>query len=184
MDILEFITSVTAISGLVGYIGKRFIDRFYDKEIERFKNDLHRSAFEHQIIYSKLHNDRAEVIRQIYAKIVRMERIMNDLTAYITKEKVEEALPAILEAKYFFEENKVFFGKDLSHLIEDFVTKTHNAYFDASWNSDYQLHEIDDDRIKDETVKKRLNGWKIVRDKVPELKEELEKNFRDLLGVK
>ena len=102
---------------------------------------------------------------------------------YTTSEKSEKAILAVIEAKYNFEESKIFFSKELSKLIEEVIKTTHNAWFDASWNNRYLLADIDDERIKEETMKKRLKVWTIVKDKVPALKEELEDMFRKLLGV-
>ncbi|KUO52318.1 MAG: hypothetical protein APF76_04600 [Desulfitibacter sp. BRH_c19] len=183
MEIVQFIGIITLITGAVVYVAKQIIKLVIDKDLEKFKNDLHIATLDHQIIYSRLHDDRAKVIKELYTKLVRMERIMNDLTGHANKEKANEAINQILDAKYFFEENRVYFQKDLSELIEEIVKTTHNNYFYASWNCEYQPHEIDSNEIREQTIQKRLEGWESVKEKVPRLKDTLEKEFRMLLGV-
>lgn len=183
MEVLKFVSSIVAITGLLGYIARNIIKLVIDKDLERFRNELKMTVFEHQIVYSKLHNDRAEVIRELYTKITRMERAMNDLAVYATEEKVEKALDKVLDAKYYFEENKIFFEPEVSNTVEEIIGATHNAYFEVIWNYEHQLHEIHDERTREQTLNKWLGGWKRIKDKVPELKNELETKFRDLLGA-
>ena len=57
-----------------------------DKDIERFKNDLKQET----IRFSKLHEPRAIVIRDLYNKLVEFEVSMINLTNYLQPSKKEE----------------------------------------------------------------------------------------------
>lgn len=112
-----------------------------------------------------------------------MERAMKDLVGYTTKEKADEAIKIILDLKHYFEDNKIFFDEKLASEIEKLVTTAHNAYFDANWNSEYQIVDIPNENIQNETMEKRLDGFKKLNKVLPDLKKNIENEFRTLLGV-
>ena len=61
LSILEYAFKTVIIGGVVLLIGA-IIKKWTDK-----------SLHEHQIRFSKLHHDRADVIRELYSKLVKME---------------------------------------------------------------------------------------------------------------
>src|SRR5215469_2717812 len=59
-----------------------------DAEIERLKNSLQMAALEHQVRFSKLHEKRADVIREVYERLVEVyeqSRIFVTTAAYSAK---------------------------------------------------------------------------------------------------
>lgn len=62
-----------------------------DAEIERLKSALQAVAVEHQIWFSKLHEKRAEVIADLYKKLVAVER---HAVHYIYQQGPESLCPA------------------------------------------------------------------------------------------
>jgi len=88
---------------------KRFLDRDVerfkrelDKDVERFKTELQRAAFEHQVRFSRLHEKQAEVVAQVYASLVQVDR---DVFEYVkqfgyTADPTHEQKIAAVEVSY------------------------------------------------------------------------------------
>ncbi|QJD84253.1 hypothetical protein [Cohnella herbarum] len=183
MEYLKFFTSSAFIIGAIVYLGKVLISNLINRDVERFKSELVISANQHQITFTKLHNERADVIKELYARLVRVVRIMEDLCSNPTSQKADEAIPLIIDLKYFFEERRIYFDSKVSMLIEEVVMNIHNGYFELSYNADHNIVDIMDEEIKKQTFSSRLEGWNKIKRKVPELKESLENDFRSLLGT-
>ena len=56
------------IAALV-YLAKRISEQYFSKDLEKFKAELRTAAFEREIRIQKLHERRAEVIADLYAKL-------------------------------------------------------------------------------------------------------------------
>lgn len=170
--------------GAIGFLVRSITKLILDKNLETHKVLLQKTTIDHQILFSKLLVDRGEVLKNLYSKISTMERAMKDLVGYTTKEKADEAIKIILDLKHYFEDNKIFFDEKLASEIKKLVTTAHNAYFDANWNSEYQIVDIPNENIQNETMEKRLDGFKKVNKVLPDLKKNIENEFRTLLGVR
>lgn len=173
-----------AALGIIGFITRNIIKLILDRNLEKQKISLQKKAMEHQIVFSKLYTDQGDVLKRIYSKIAIMERSMQDLVGYTTKEKGDKAIEDVLSLKYYFEENKIFFNEDLANQIDELISTAHNAYFEASWNSEHRIAEITMEDIKKETLENRLKGLKKVRHTLPPLKRKIESEFREILGVR
>lgn len=79
-----------AMSGITTFsiwVGKLIITKSFDiriesykaglqKEIEGYKSNLSKISLEHQIKFSRLHEDRAEKIKVLYHKVIELERAL------------------------------------------------------------------------------------------------------------
>jgi len=84
-QILSYFFSITGLTVFAVWFGKLLIHKTFDfsiekyksnlqKDMEAFKNQLSKMALEHQIKFSKLHEDRAEKIKILYTQIVDLEQ--------------------------------------------------------------------------------------------------------------
>ena len=81
------------------------VERFkreLDKDVERFKTELQKAVFEHQVRFSSLHEKQAEVVAQVYASLVQVDR---DVLEYVkqftyTTDPTHEQKIAAVEASY------------------------------------------------------------------------------------
>jgi hypothetical protein len=160
-----------------------------DKTLESYKNTLLQISHENQIKFSKLHQERAEVIKQLYSKLVRMEKSMTSFMNPFqwTGEPPEEEKRKIASTDAqdfmnFFEENEVLLNPETCKIINSIsdafykAWREHNRYLRKS-NMKLQLTEEDIDKSLtafEETLKKE----------VPSLKEKLKDDFRQNLGVR
>lgn len=177
------IFEILTLSAVIGVILKLFLENIFIKGNEKFKNNLQIQLAEFNIKNSKLHNDRAEVVKTVYSKIVIMGREMKELVYTHKEERVRTLITTLLEAKDFFEENRIFFDEGVVEKLDHVFRIAYEVYFDGSWNAGKELHEIPEGRLKDETSEKRLKAFEKVMDELPEIKKVLEDDFRRLLGV-
>ena len=85
-----------------------------DKDIGRFKNDLKQET----IRFSKLHEQRAIVIIDLYNKLAEFEVSMINLTSYVQpvdeeeqRKIFEKAKKAAIDYEDFQKKNRIFFQK-------------------------------------------------------------------------
>jgi len=79
--------SITGLSTIIIWLGKLIITKAFDfemerykstltKEIEEYKNQLAKISLEHQIKFTRLHDQRAERIRILYGKVIELEKAL------------------------------------------------------------------------------------------------------------
>ena len=74
-EIIKFLISVSGLSAVLIYVGKKLVDKTLDAGLEKYKAELGRLNAEHQIRYDKLHEERGEKIRLLYTLIYDLKRI-------------------------------------------------------------------------------------------------------------
>lgn len=156
------------------------IEQFIDKEIARHNAELE----DHRVVSSRLHEERAGVIVELYRRFVQFERDMRALTNGRSSEpSTDELLRKATESGNDFGthyvENKIYLPPDTCDAVER-VQDEMNDVFD-----DFRAGRSHGDRPEQRAdVKGSLANWRAVsEDEVPELKRELETHFRELLGV-
>ncbi|MFQ5353733.1 MAG: hypothetical protein ACE5DR_02195, partial [Thermodesulfobacteriota bacterium] len=70
LALLKFLSGAGIVSAALAYIAKRIIDTFLASRIENYKSNLEKIAIEHEIRFQQLHTERAQVIKELYEKIV------------------------------------------------------------------------------------------------------------------
>jgi hypothetical protein len=66
------------VSGFVWLI-KKISEQMLSRDLEKFKSDLEMDAFQFKTRFEKLHAERAEVIKNLYQKIIDAEQNLNSL---------------------------------------------------------------------------------------------------------
>ncbi len=201
------------LAGLVW--GKKMIEYFFDETIEIRKQELNQDlenykgqiereskGFQHQldtrlnefnIRFSKLHQERAEVIKELYNRIVELQSAMLDFTSGIhavikdiNKEEEERLLrvnKALQEFNSYFFSRKIFFRKELVSKLEHLSKE----YWDKGWDYAFMSNQFKEGGLTKEIRKEyRDKSREISKTVVMEftrLIEELENEFRKMLGV-
>lgn len=194
-ELLKNLINSATILALLGFLGKKVIETYLDKrmeqhkqklnqDIETVKNKLNMMATEHQIRYSKLHEERAEIIKQLYSSITLYEsylrsyiRVINDSEFHERSEDwkggITKSLPAILK---LYNYNKIYFNKMTCKTLDEFLIKA----------GDITRKVMELDSIEkfsnDPQIQNELQT--IVEEWILPLKESLEQDFREQLGVK
>lgn len=173
------------LRGLFNHILSRDLDKFkmelqasHDKEIERFRADLRAVAFERETRFARLHERRAEVVAELYRRLVNVESAYTSLTEDAVYESghpatsypTQESQKATSEVTYdffkYFTENRIYFDEALCKNIDELIEK-----LDAIWET--RIHEFDYPK-----------AWQITKDDIPPIRKKIEKRFREMLGVK
>jgi len=195
--------------------GKAFIKYFFDKTIELkktelnqnlesyksqidlkskdFQNQLDKKLNDFNIRFSKLHNHRAEVIKELYLKLVELHASLfffsRTIHPIIHDARSEEAArlerlnKAIFDFNDYMVPNKIYFTKQMASKMENIA----NTYYEISSELSYAIRTVKDHDLGQEVrkpMRERINEISNMVDKdFTLLIEELENEFRIILGV-
>ena len=117
---------VAAITFLLREAFKQLLSR----DIERFKASLEQAAFEHQVRFSHLHERRAEVIAELYAKLRELyEAILifahlAQMAGESNEKNAERAFQALQQFdKCFYHSARLYLPRSLNARIENLREK-------------------------------------------------------------
>jgi hypothetical protein len=109
------------------------------KDVEEFKSNLQLATIEHQVRFSKLHDKRAQVIQDLYGKLVALDTVIHSVLNRFQKvgeasleEKVREYGKLHNELNEFFLPNRIFFGSETCRVIDDLLFLSRDTYFDIT----------------------------------------------------
>ena len=100
------------------------------------------------------------------------------------KKRVERVNTALKEFIDYYMPNKIFFNKSLSEKIDDI----RNEYYLQGWDFANIHNALNEKKLLEEIYKEYANKKKVISENIknnfPPLIQELEKEFREILGVK
>lgn len=199
--ILTSIGGSAVLFAVVAWLAKSIISQFLEKdferykfnlqtnaqmELEKFKAELKRSAYEHQITFGKLHEKRAEIIADLYAKIADLQgsvEIFVRNAIGVAPNKNKENLQIIWNAADSFKEcyrkNRIFLSEDMCELIEDLNSNLSSPVSELSMH----LEMLE----KTDQIEPIYNAWEKAEHKIATtvsiIRRDIETQFRKLLGV-
>jgi hypothetical protein len=207
-QILTYFFSISGITIFAIWIGKLFITKSFDagmekykaslqKEIEEYKSDLSRISLEHQIKFSKLHEDRASKIQVLYSKIIDLEQALIYSTTpaqgpeYISDTKRDndciEKLKALISQ---LDSDRIYFSNDLITKFDSIIKESWEIIFQMRKVREYgatidELKKVG--RMVPESYYSKADLWTSAFEKTSNefkiLKENLANEFRTLLGI-
>jgi len=184
----------SALVGALAFVGRSLIGRWLDRdlenykaklqatnatELERLRADLELIAFEHETRFAKLHEKRAEVIAELYKRLVRAMnsiRYMAEATQDPEKQPFKEQLTKD-GAKHgsefwtYFDEHRIYFNRDLCEKLDKIRVEFEMVYI---W--DLTSGGPDD-------IKTWIKIWDKMHIRIPEIRKDIENTFRKMLGV-
>ena len=191
-------SSITAIVlAVIGFVAKsiftqlmsRDIEKYKsnrEAELEKFKANLQKSAFEHQTRYQSLHIKRAEVIAELYRFLVQAERAAISLANPVQlggepsfSEKRAEAYKSGKTLHDFFEQNRIYFKQEICERVSSFIDGLYNAL--NKFN--IVIDSLENQRGGLERLEYWQKVWEKLTKELPPIKAEIEKEFREILGL-
>jgi hypothetical protein len=170
--------------------GKNFATREDIEEItekiESVKKEIALKINEHQIKFSYLHNERAKVIIELYAKLSRMEL---NLIYFINpvqsagrdyNEDLKKCSSLITEFIFYYNETKIFFTKEIKEILDNIIQKIRDAWFNYTLDPPIKTEYMSKDIYKD-NFERWNEAWKSIDKVIPELKERLENELKNIL---
>lgn len=196
MDWNTFVTTLTVsgfVSGAFVFLAKSLSKHFLSMDLERFKSglkatnekelerlraDLRIAAFQHETTFAKLHERRAEVISELYVKLVKVHEATIELVLPFPAENTLErkrhetaTTEAAMEFSQYFNRHRIYFDQNLCTQLQNFDRDIQSALI-------AHLHP------SDATVGKWVEPWECLEQKIPALRANIENRFRQLLGLK
>ena len=191
-DALTISIIVSVAISIIAFIVRSIIKQLLDKDLENYKTKINAQAekirFEHQVRFSKLHERRAEVIAELYGKLVEANHAAGSLASPAEykgepskKEKAQTAYQAIQSFYKYFSERRIYLSKDLCAKIE-------SLYLEFMKLTNQLAFFFQDREFSNKMEIEKLNVWRESWNKISEgdIKEALEAladEFRKILGV-
>ena len=203
LDILKNLVVFTVGSGFITYLAKHLFENYLQRKLEDYRSNLDRQSDEYrhrlelisqenQIRFSKLHGDRAEVIVNLFKKLVKMDQSFRAYMGPIIvggapdkPTRQETAINAANDFLKFFFDNEIYFDNALCETIKEInqlyldAWYGYNVYDDEAALRDAQF----DKEFRKERSEAFKKAWEIIEKKIPTVKKNLEDQFRKLLGV-
>ena len=191
-EIIEFLGGAAVFGAVIAYLGKTAIDAYISGRVAAFKEELQRLTTEHSVRFQRLHSERAEAIRDFYAKLAQLEATLSSTLAPF-QPAGDDALPTKVqavadqynEAQAFFLPRRVFFEERTCVLVDQVFAIVRGVFIDIT------EHEVDTRHptyMHDPgSLRERREAWQRARStyeqEFSKLKQSLEDDFRSLLGI-
>lgn len=179
-NLLYFLIGSGVFSILIWYI----IKMWFDKDMEKYKVKLQRET----IRYSKLYEQRADILKEIYYKFFDFEQAMGSFLSPMQmagdpsmEEKRKITAEAGNEFRDYYKRHKIYLSEKVSIILEDI-----DKIFTESWMdfTTFEVYDPESTTLKStDKMNKWVGAWDKIRLNIPNLKNQLEKEFRELLGV-
>jgi hypothetical protein len=191
-EIVEFLGGVSVFGAVIAYLGKASIDAFISGRVEAYKAELARATTEHSVRFHRLHSERAEVIKEFYARFAMLDdALYSTLRSFQAvgepplEEKVSKLSAQFNELREFFLPRRIFFDEPLCKLIESTLEIAKGIFYDTTTYKVDPTHE--EYKFNREVLKERHEFWEKARathkSEFAEVKAKLEAEFRGILGI-
>ncbi len=180
-QIVALILTPTMIVGALAYLISKLFDRGLQRDLEKFKSELDVKRFEHQTKFSLVHEKRAEVIANLYSRLMKARRLMAQLTAVIQwgdqslTEKKKRAADACNDANDYFNEHRIYLNNGTGAKVEAILEKMNSAFIDFDTAQPGTEYRPDPSGLW-------MQANKQIKDEFPPLLEELENQFCQVLA--
>lgn len=200
MDLQAVITTLLASIGgavaavaVVGFLGKQLVTHWLDKdleahkiqlksvadqELERLRGSLTRMATEHEVQFSQLQLQRAEIISDVYARLDRVHRALRHIVAQedTNEELARRAQAEILDLETTYYEKAIWLPRATCDRLNDLL-----EHLKLTGMSVHATTRDKSDTTK--WMKRWQQNWKHVEEMIPQARRPLEEEFRNMLGV-
>lgn len=169
---------VGIVFGFSNWLGKLWADR----ALESFRAGIRREAFQSEVRFTRLHEKRAEVIADLFTKLVALvdaadQHLIGPRVDSVRHKHFAERHKEFVDS---FERNQIYFAAELCESLSSFTSKLRQADMEK-WNWQDCPPQTDEDRA--DWKARNMKRWNLVTEEVPVLKTQLTEEFRRLLGV-
>ncbi len=200
--IIQLILLPTSIVAVLAFVMRELFRSYLSMDVERYKaelqNDLesHKARlksesdarqFEFQTKFSLLHQQRAEIVSELFSMLVKIEEKIN---AYLIKNEPEEDLHILIadfrQFQSYFGRNCIYFDEDMQNRMDEIekIVWTIIGNFNAT---KFIVKKYDGkptmQPIASEAEIKMLDEYKKFQKIFPEVKKLLKNDFRQILFV-
>jgi hypothetical protein len=123
------IGTVLTISAMISFASywaiKQSIASLFDKSLERYRDELEKSRFEHSLRFSKLYERQFEILIELYVDMCNLERHMHELTSpyqgpgWTDSKLADKARESFSGCQMKLEASMIFLSEDLYNEIRE-----------------------------------------------------------------
>ncbi len=178
--IISSLLGSSALFGALAWLARSVIKYFIDRDLEKFKSNLEKMAFEHQIRFSTLHEKRAQIIAELHSRLYDFQWAVSAFLRDFHKNNENDKTKSVRELdnksykfKDYFDKHRIYFTENICSTVDELVDILYSAYVPL------EIRDRSDDKLKQvwgecaDTVLK----------KYPAIRASLENDFRIILGV-
>jgi len=191
-QIIEFLGGAAVSGGVIASLGKPAVDAYVSGRVETYKAELQRLTGEHSVRFQRLHSERAEVIKELYAKFARLDdTLCSTLRSFqlvgepSLKEKVSKLSEQFNDLRDYFLPRRIFFDESLCKVIDSVLEIAKGIFFDITTYEVDPMHA--EYKFNREVLRERHEFWEKARtthkEQFAEVKAKLEGEFRVILGI-
>ena len=164
-------------------------------ELEGLRAGYRKALDENQVRFGKLHVDQAEVLRELYKLLMILREGARGFTTlpkfggtkedyYEKYDQVNNAVSkAYSECKDYFLINRLFLSESLAKSIEAFLRETFENIDLFDVHNDQECLKYSDDEDKRMAARERQKAKHRIFRENQELFQEIERQFRNILGI-
>jgi hypothetical protein len=158
-----------------------------DIEIERLKSSLQIVATEHQVRFTKLHERRAEIIADLYKKLIDLHRHAEFFV--VTREnnpdpakdaEFRKLQQEMGDFQKFYQEHQIYLPLDVCTSLEGLVGEITGNVWTAGI---FGRIEYPNEPVLRQSEDAFTKGYAAFGEKIPAARKSLENEFRKMLGV-
>ena len=198
LELLKTLGTTAIVVGASAWLIKSLITHFLSRKIESYKVELKAEsdqkieevksrlqilAQEHQTIFSRLHEKRAEIVAEsyglihdVYSKAVGLGQDVFQGGLQTPKDRVKEVFDDCLKFYDFFQRRRIYFSEEVCTMMDDFIKIIGETNMALRHAPDNLSHAI-------KGSEEAYNKMAILMDRLPKIRKLIERDFRILLGV-
>lgn len=177
-EIITFIISSiggsAVLFGVVAWLARSLIKNFIDRDLEKFKSNLEKMSYEHQVRFSKLHEIRAETIAKLYSLLYDYQwAVCAFLREFPKNIDTAELDKKSYEFKDYYDKNRILFTENMCTQVEKLVDLLYSSYVPLETSNNADGKQSTEWRKCADTIQKEY----------PKVRQSLEREFKEILGV-
>ena len=202
-EVIKFLGSAAIAIAAVAWLVRSLIGHFLSKDIESFKERLQSEsaaelerlrhslrliASEHEKQIHLLHERRAEVIAELYAKLKAFVAAAASFASLVEwkgeptkEEKAATLADKAYEFHHYFQSKRIFFSEGVCAKVDSVFGEVHSS--SVKYRVWLARSKDGGGRAYEKMDEAWTEAWNTMKDKVPPLVAAVETEFRDLLGV-
>ncbi len=158
-----------------------------DIEIERLRNSLQMLAMEHQVRFSKLHEKQAELIGDLYKKIVDVNyggeafvSTAENNPSHCKEDEFAQLRTELGDVFIFAEQNRIYLPEGVCALLDKHLGQLRSTIWSAGI-----FGRIKDpkEHTMEQSYKAFTKAYEDFESDIPAVRKSLEKEFRKMLGT-
>jgi hypothetical protein len=188
---VTFVSGFAIVVAGLAWLAKKLFTHFLDRdigkfkarleaeasaEIEHLKSQLQRTAYEHQVTFSKLHEKRAETVETLFSMLLDFtaaaQQFLSPINSIPDQAKKDKAHRKLSELSLFFAQHRIYLSKAVCASIAKFIDAVATAAITFRIPT----------KGEPDNLEAWLNAWTKIQEAVPLLTTELEDEFRQILG--